>query len=139
MRRGFSSANQMEDDSDIDMTPMLDVVFIMLIFFIVTASFVKELGLDMNSPDNDEPPPENIKENNTILIRISSNGRIWVDETPTDVSGVKPAVGRLFAQNPKAKVVIQPEPESKTDLMIQVLDQSRATGAQASIASMFAN
>lgn len=133
--RKFAVASRGDEDSDIDMTPMLDVVFIMLIFFIVTASFVKESGLDMSSPDNDNPPPPS-KEDNTILIRIQASGRIWVEETPTEIGGVKPNVKRLTAQNPRAKVVIQPAGKSKADYMLRVLDQARAAGAEASIASI---
>lgn len=125
---------QQDDEADIDLTPMLDVVFIMLIFFIVTASFVKELGLDMNSPDKSDTPPS--KEKSSIVVRIEETGRIWVEDTPTDIGGVKPNVKRLSAQNPKAKVVIQPDPKSKTDLMMRVLDQSRAAGVDASIAAL---
>ena len=128
------AAAQQDDEADIDLTPMLDVVFIMLIFFIVTASFVKEIGLDMNSPDKSDTPPS--KEKSSILVRIEENGRIWVEDTPTDIGGVKPNIKRLSAQNPKAKVVIQPDPKSKTDLMMRVLDQSRAAGVDASIAAV---
>ena len=135
--RKFASAGRTDDESEIDMTPMLDVVFIMLIFFIVTASFVKEFGLDMNSPDDNNDPPPPTAENNTILIRIDANSRIWIDDTLTDIGGVEPNVKRLHAQNPKSKVVIQPDPEAKTDIMIQVLDQSRAANVDASIASIF--
>lgn len=131
------SAQPPEDDSDIDMTPMLDVVFIMLIFFIVTASFVKESGLDMSSSQQDDAPPTTANNNNTILIRIESSGRIWVDETITDIDGVQSSVKRLHAQNPEAKVVIQPDPKAKTDLMIRVLDQSRAADVEASISPVF--
>jgi biopolymer transport protein ExbD len=134
MRR-LSKAGQGDDDSDIDMTPMLDVVFIMLIFFIVTASFVKEIGLDMNSPDENTPPPPDTA-NTTILIRIEESGRIWLNDAPTDIGGVQPSVQRLHAQNPKSKVVIQPDGKAKTDLMIQVLDQARAANVDASIASV---
>lgn len=133
--RKFASAAQGDDQSEPDMTPMLDVVFIMLIFFIVTASFVKESGLDMSSPDDDNPPPPT-QEDNTILVRIEETGRIWVEDTPTEIGGVKPNVKRLAAQNPQAKVVIQPDPKSKADSMLRVLDQARAAGVDASIASM---
>ena len=132
---GFS--RQGDDEADIDMTPMLDVVFIMLIFFIVTASFVKESGLDMSGQSNDDAPPNPDPDKASILIRIEETGRIWVDDTPTDVGGVKPNVKRLTAQRPDAKVIIQPHPKSKTDLMMRVLDQSRAAGAEASIAQMY--
>lgn len=124
-----------DDDSEVNMTPMLDVVFIMLIFFIVTASFVKERGLEMNSPDNDNPPPPT-EEDSTIMVRIEESGRIWVEETPTEIGGIKPNVKRLAAQKPQAKVVIQPAGKSKTDIMLRVLDQARAAGVDASIASV---
>lgn len=124
-----------DDESDIDLTPMLDVVFIMLIFFIVTASFVKEFGLDMSSPDREDTPIDT--KSDTILIRIEENGRIWVDETLTDIEGVQSSVKRLHAQNPKANVVIQPDPRAKTDMMIRVLDQARSAGVNASISPLF--
>jgi biopolymer transport protein ExbD len=125
------------DDAEIDLTPMLDVIFIMLIFFIVTASFVKEFGMDMNTPQEDSAPPTKQTEDNTILIRIENSGQIWVEETIVDIAAIKSTVKRLHAQNPKAKVVIQPAAKSKTDLMIRVLDQSRAADVNASIAQVF--
>jgi len=136
--RKLAVGQQGDDEAEIDMTPMLDVVFIMLIFFIVTASFVKESGLDMSGQNNDDAPPSTDPDKASILIRIEESGRIWVDDTPTDVGGVQPNVKRLTAQRPEAKVIIQPDPKSKTDLMIRVLDQARAAGAQASIAQMYA-
>lgn len=135
--RKFGFTQQTEDESEIDMTPMLDVVFIMLIFFIVTASFVKESGLDMAGQDNEDVPPNTDPDKASILIRIEESGRIWVEDTPTDVGGVKPNVKRLTAQRPEAKVLIQPNPKSKTDLMIRVLDQAQAAGADASIAQLY--
>lgn len=134
--RKASASGRLDDEADIDMTPMLDVVFIMLIFFIVTASFVKEVGLDMNSPDDNNTPPPPNQQDNTILIRIEEGGRLWVEDALTDIGGVQPTVKRLHAQNPKSKVVIQPAAKAKTDLMIQVLDQSRAAGVDASIAQI---
>ncbi|MBN1378906.1 MAG: biopolymer transporter ExbD [Gammaproteobacteria bacterium] len=134
-RHGFK--RQENDDSDIDMTPMLDVVFIMLIFFIVTASFVKEAGLEMSGKSDQDAPPSNDPDKASILIRIEETGRIWVDETPTDVGGVKPNVKRLTAQRPEAKVIIQAHPKSKTDVMMRVLDQSRAAGADAQVQELY--
>jgi biopolymer transport protein ExbD len=133
MARHKVSVQPPEDDADIDMTPMLDVVFIMLIFFIVTASFVKESGLDMSSSDRDDTTAPS-KTNNTILIRIEQSGRIWIDDSMTDIAGVQSSIKRLHAQNPEANVVIQPDPKAKTDVMIGVLDQSRSAGVNASIA-----
>jgi biopolymer transport protein ExbD len=94
-----------DESNDIDLTPMLDVVFIMLIFFIVTASFVKEIGLDVNIPEKDNnPPPENADEN--ILVRISADNQIWFrDETGerrVDQRQVRSNLERLRAELPKA-------------------------------------
>jgi biopolymer transport protein ExbD len=135
MRKLF--AQPPADDAEIDLTPMLDVIFIMLIFFIVTASSVKEFGMDMNTPKEDSAPPTKQTEDNTILIRIENSGQIWVEESMVDIAAIKSTVKRLHAQNPKTKVVIQPAAKSKTDLMIRVLDQSRAADVNASIAQVF--
>lgn len=133
--RLYDIAARVEETADLDMTPLLDVVFIMLIFFIVTASFVTESGLDVSSSESDQHTPVDPSKR-SIMIRIEESGRIWVNETMTDVDGVKPNVKRLSAQNPQAKVLIRPEPRSKTDLMIRVLDQSTAAGVKASLVTV---
>src|SRR5690606_17486959 len=99
-----------DDSSEIDLTPMLDVVCIMRIFFIVTASFVKEVGLDVNVPEkNDNPPPDDAPQN--ILVRISADNQIWFrDETGdrrVDERQVRSTIERFRAQLPKASVIIQ--------------------------------
>lgn len=133
--RIFDITARVEQNADLDMTPLLDVVFIMLIFFIVTASFVKEHGLDVSTEKNTQT--DEIKtDNRSILIRVEESGRVWVNDTPTNINGVKPNVKRLAAQNPSAKVMIRPEPKAKTDLMMRALDQANAAGVQASLVAM---
>ncbi len=125
MRRPLARSAAEEDDSAIDITPMLDVVFIMLIFFIVTATFVKEAGIDVNRPD---APTAVTQEKANILIAIDANNEIWIDRRNIDVRAVRPNIERLHAENPQGSVVIQADKESKTDTLIKVMDASRAAG-----------
>jgi len=105
---------------------MLDVVFIMLIFFIVTATFVKEIGLDVNSPDKNQNVKDADKQ--SIVVRITSRDRIRIRGRDVDVRAVRANIERLHAENPDAPVVVQPHPESKTNTMIQVMDSARQAG-----------
>jgi biopolymer transport protein ExbD len=121
----FFSQTQVEDESEINITPMLDVVFIMLIFFIVTATFVKEAGIDVNRPDAATAVKQ---EKANILIAIGANNDIWIDRRQVDIRSVRPNIERLHAENPQGSVVIQADKESKTDTLIQVMDASRQAG-----------
>lgn len=123
MRRMFSQSSTEEDDSAIDITPMLDVVFIMLIFFIVTATFVKETGIDVNRPD----APTSVKqENANILVAISAKNEVWIDRRKVDIRQVRANIERLHAENPQGSVVIQADKDSKTDTLVKVMDAARA-------------
>ena len=114
-----------KDDAAVDMTPMLDVVFIMLIFFIVTASFVKEAGVDVSRP-NAQTAEQQSRGN--ILIAIRPNGEIWIDRRPVDVRALRANVERLRAENPEGTVVILADKESQTGLLVEVMDQVRLAG-----------
>ena len=119
-------APKYNEESEIDLTPMLDVVFIMLIFFIVTATFVKEIGLDVNSPDKNQNVKDADKQ--SIVVQITSRDRIRIRGRDIDVRAVRANIERLHAENPDAPVVVQPHPESKTNTMIQVMDSARQAG-----------
>jgi biopolymer transport protein ExbD len=121
----FFNQTQVEEESEINITPMLDVVFIMLIFFIVTATFVKEAGIEVNRPD---AATATKAENANILIAIGANNDIWIDRRMIDIRSVRPNIERLHAENPQGSVVIQADKESKTDTLIQVMDASRQAG-----------
>ena len=116
-----------EDESQIDMTPMLDVVFIMLIFFIVTASFVNEVGLDVNRPPTSEDPPPD-SENTNIVFRVSESNEIMFEGRRIDIRSVRANVERLHAEKPEAKVVINSHPKAKTEIYVMISDQSREAG-----------
>jgi biopolymer transport protein ExbD len=106
---------------------MLDVVFIMLIFFIVTATFIKEVGLDINQPDDDKPKTID-PDKKSIVVRISNRGRIVIAQRDVDLRSVRANIERLHAENPEAPVIIQPHPDSRTETMIQVMDSARLAG-----------
>ena len=114
-----------EEEATIDMTPMLDVVFIMLIFFIVTASFVKEAGIDVNRP---EAATAVKKDRAGILIAISDKGEIWINKRRVDARAVQANIERLHAENPQGTVVIQADKKATTETLIKVMDASRAAG-----------
>ena len=115
-----------EEENEINLTPMLDVVFIMLIFFIVTASFIKEAGLDVNRPD----APQNVvqEEKANILVRITGNDEIWIDRRLIDPRAVRANIERLHAENPEGSVVIQADSQSTNKMLVTVMDASRLAG-----------
>ena len=127
--RDFLAESDAEGDSnEIDLTPMLDVVFIMLIFFIVTASFVKEAGFDVNRPPStQQPPPENSDIKN-ILVSIDADGRLYVNRRPVDAGALTANIKRLHAESPKGSVVIQADDASANEWLITVMDAARKAG-----------
>lgn len=122
MRRRYY---KQEDETTLDMTPMLDIVFIMLIFFIVTSSFIKESGIDVSSPSASTAER---KERGNILIAITAEGEVWIDKRNIDVRAVRANVERLHAENPEGSVVIQADKDSRNGLLIQIIDQARLAG-----------
>jgi biopolymer transport protein ExbD len=117
-----------DESNDIDLTPMLDVVFIMLIFFIVTASFVREMGIDVNIPDrSDQPPPEDADRN--ILVRITADNQIWMEQRRVDERAVRSNIERLRAELPRASVIIQAHNEASAGTYVAVADAAREAQA----------
>lgn len=112
-----------DDESSIDLTPMLDVVFIMLIFFIVTASFIKEVGLEVTRPESSKN--ENESELKNIVLQVTANNEIWLEGRRIDIRSVRANVQRLHAQNPKASVIIQAAPQASNKTIITLSDQAR--------------
>jgi len=114
-------------DSDIDLTPMLDVVFIMLIFFIVTASFVRESGLVM-SKESVTPSTSNADAPQDIVFRITASNEIWLNDRRIDLRSVRANVERMRAENPKARVILRAHEDSYTETFVAVVDASREAG-----------
>ncbi len=119
--------------AEVNMTPLIDMVFILLIFFIVTTSFVKETGVDVSRPSAKTAVK---KEHANILIAIKPNGEVWMDKRQVDRRAVRANVERMHAENPEGSVIILADKESKTGLLIEVMDQARLAGvANVSIAA----
>ena len=126
-----------QEESEVNLTPMLDVVFIMLIFFIVTASFVKEAGIEVNRPD---AATAEKKERGNILVAITDNGQIWIDKRQVDPRALRANIERLHAENPQGSVVIQADKNSKNGLLVEVMDAARLAGVyNVSIAAEITN
>ncbi len=118
--------HRQDDDDEVNLTPMLDVVFIMLIFFIVTASFVKEAGIDITRPP---AATAERKERGNILVAITENDQIWIDRRQVDPRALRANIERMHAENPQGSVVIQADQDSKNGLFVEVMDQARLAGA----------
>ena len=115
-----------EEDSPIDLTPMLDVVFIMLIFFIVTSTFVKDSGVDVTRPNAETAVPTDAS---SIQVGIAANNQIWIEKRQIDKRAVRANIERGLAESPGAAVIIIADALSNTETLIDVLDQARLAGA----------
>ena len=125
MRKKLSSIHGDEEESEINLTPMLDVVFIMLIFFIVTATFIKEAGIQVERPDT---TTADTQDDAAILIAISEIDEIWIDRQKRDPRIIRPIIERLHAENPKGSIVIQADEESTNEMLVIVLEAAKAAG-----------
>ena len=126
-RRGRGSAGTTSDDVKINdsLTPMLDVVFIMLIFFIVTATFIKQAGIEVLRPD---AMTAEQKPTVAILIAVGPTGEIWIDKKRVDPTSVRAHIERLHAENPKGGLVVQADRKSTNEKLMAVLNAARAAG-----------
>ena len=119
--------NKERDESTIDITPMLDIVFIMLIFFIVTTSFVKETGVDINRPNAETAERD---EKGNILVALTATNEIWIDKRRVDLKAVRANIERLKIEYPEGSVIIQADKESRSGLLVETMDQIRLAGVQ---------
>ena len=126
MSRKHKLRQSTDDESEIDLTPMLDVVFIMLIFFIVTASFVKESGLEVNRPESQKSDPSDIQ---NIVVSVSASGEIWLNDRRIDIRAVRANIERMRAEEPKAAVIVKAHNKSKTEVYAAVIDAAKEAGA----------
>src|SRR5690606_31095748 len=113
------------DEAEIDLTPMLDVVFIMLIFFIVTAVFVKEPGVDVTKP---EAATAIVPDAASIFVAITPGNEIWIDGDRVDPTAVRSELERLRSENPEGGLVIQSDQAARNELLIQVMDAAKRAG-----------
>ena len=119
------------DEADVNITPLLDIVFILLIFFIVTATFLREKGIDVRTPEDNEeeedtiPPP-------ALLLAVQEDGFVRVNNVRIiDPGSVKPVVQEFIAREPNGVVLVSAAPESESGVAVQVMDQAKDGGAPA--------
>lgn len=129
MRRRFHSAHpQGSDRANIDVNPLLDVVFILLIFFIVTSVFIREQGLDLSQkPPSETTPPEPQR---PLVIAIDARDQIWLNRKPVDIRRVEANLARLHAEQPEAPLVVDADSGSSVDALVRVIDQARKAGIE---------
>jgi len=123
----MSRRHRRAEEAEINITPMLDIVFIMLIFFIVTTSFIKEFGVDMSRPSNEPPKTEKLSE--VIFVKIDDAGQITIENRLTDIRAVRANIESGLALKPDASVVIAATRQSDAGLLVRVVDQARVAGA----------
>jgi len=114
-----------EESEEINLTPMLDVVFIMLIFFIVTATFIKEAGIQVDRPDT---VTADMQDDASILIAISASDEVWIDRKEREPQAIRGIIERLHAENPKGSIVIQADEESTNEMLVIVMEAAKAAG-----------
>jgi biopolymer transport protein ExbD len=109
------------------MTPMLDIVFIMLIFFIVSTSFVREAGVEIERPVSDT---SEVQESQGVMLAITAQDEVWLDRQPVDIRMIRPTLERLKVEQPDLGVMIQADKDAKTGLLVQVMDQVKLSGIE---------
>ena len=120
-------ARQQENDgAEIDLTPMLDVVFIMLIFFIVVASFIKEAGVEINRPDDNQQTDPN--DSLSVLVEVAADNQIWMENRRVDIRAVRANIQRMLAEDPEAPVTIKVEKGAEAGIVVDVADAAREAG-----------
>ena len=119
--------NRNKPESEVNLTPMLDVVFIMLIFFIVTASFVKEAGIEITRPG---AATATRNEKGNILIAITNNNQVWMDRRQIDPKALRANIERMRAENPNGAVIIQADEKSENGLLVKVMDAAKLAGVK---------
>jgi biopolymer transport protein ExbD len=121
----YNHTDQESSAANVNLTPLIDVVFILLIFFLVTASFTKESGIDVNRPTAQTAVRQ---EQGNLIIAINKSGEIWIDNQLVDLRTIRAHIERLHAQNPEGTVIILADKESRTGTAVDVLDQVRLAG-----------
>ena len=121
----YSHTEQESSAANVNLTPLIDVVFILLIFFLVTASFTKESGIDVNRPTAQTAVRQ---ERGNLVIGVSKNGDIWIDNQKVDIRTIRAHIEHLHAQNPEGTVIILADKDARTGATIDVLDQVRLAG-----------
>ena len=123
----FRRHNPPIEETGIDLAPMLDFVLNLLIFFIITNTFVSEAGIQINRPSAQTAVKE---ERSNIIVAISPQGEVWIDKQRIDIRSLRAVISRLRAANPLAGVIIQADKDASAGLMVEAMDQARLAGVR---------
>jgi biopolymer transport protein ExbD len=123
----FRRHNAPTEETGIDLAPMLDFVLNLLIFFIITNTFIQEAGIHVNRPSAKTAVKQ---ERNNIVVAVSKDGEIWIDKQRVDIRTLRAHVQRLRAANPQAAVIIQADQDARAGLMVEAMDQARLAGVK---------
>jgi biopolymer transport protein ExbD len=121
----YSHKDPESSAANVNLTPLIDMVFILLIFFLVTASFTKEAGIDVNRPTAQSAVRQ---ERGNLIIAVDKNGEIWIDNKHVDIRTIRAHIEQLHAQNPEGTVIILADKDARTGATVDVLDQVRLAG-----------
>ena len=120
-------AQKQEEEAEINMTPMLDIVFIMLIFFIVTAVFVKESGTTVTKPSAESAITQ---KQVSVLVAVKANDEVWINGNAVELTAVRTTIEKLHAENPKGSIAIQADERAKAGIVFKVYDAIRSAGVE---------
>jgi biopolymer transport protein ExbD len=127
MKTRFPFQQNTDDDIEINMTPMLDVVFILLIFFIVTTSFIREAGVNIDRP---EANTSSTLPQQAITVAITAHNKVWIDQRQIEPQSIRRNIERLLSESPESTIIIQADKFAQTGLLIEALDQCKLAGAR---------
>ena len=128
-----------QGDADVDVTPLLDIVFIMLVFFIVSSTFIREDGIDVTKHQEDKNEQKDLTKAKAVLVKVCANGDIKIDQRTIDIRSVRANIERKLAEDSKAIVIIESEYRATTGSLVMVMDQARAAKAKLSISPKYAS
>lgn len=127
MKTRFPFLQNVEEDIEINMTPMLDVVFILLIFFIVTTSFIRESGVSIDRP---QAKTSSTLPQQAITVAITAQNKVWIDQRQVEPQSIRRNIERLLSESPESTIILQADQHAQTGLLIQALDQCKLAGAK---------
>ena len=125
MRRSYTESDY--QPVHINVIPLIDVMFFLVLFFVATSSFIRETGVDVNRP---AAKSAELQEKGNIIISVTKNGEIWVDRRKVDIRALRANVERMYAENPGSSVIIAADEEAQTGRLVATLDEARLAGVQ---------
>lgn len=125
MRRSYTESEY--QPIHLNVIPLIDVMFFLVLFFVATSSFIRETGVDVNRP---AAKSAQLQEKGNIIVSVTKNGEIWIDRRKVDIRALRANVERMYAENPGSAVIIAADEEAQTGLLVAALDEARLAGVE---------